>query len=687
MSSSRIEAKPRIVIAPLGEQPAAVVAPLLGPPLRPLPDDHLVLIVGNRSAHLVGCVRDALGAKGLRVHRVFDGPSTSIEASVLADIRQAAENREPWLLLNGGPWQWLHALMNLWPADAIRVAVSRDHVLRIHGSANEVLESHVADVGTDGDPTALLALLGLAWNERDQTLKGRDSQLDHVTHVVEKSGQLFAVIDAALWNVHVYRRFVLDWQRLQALGLDKRRILLTGLPRAPRQRAKEDMVPYETARYPASRWLEDVRAGDAISRAERQRDRPSRPQDALSRPEGSWNGPPLLVTMGPQPGTTLTAAWLHRPRDLHLAYDSAQPDVMSLVGRLAALPELKAQNVYVHPFDRRRGLADRGIPDDVHVNLTPGDKTSTYQLHRFAVAREKIAVWFLDGERLRCANRDIRPPADTGHVPIQAWVGLHAPGDAAAVTMSPWLRASPGTAEQDQRKSLGHLSRQTVAWCVNNPPHGLAKLWTRKRNAAFHLDLTREPVGLRLPDGTLLDLSTLPTPVALGMLPAPGQNGQRRPNGVWFEWIVAWHLAEVCRVDELATNVRVERGPNDPVRPGLRDEMDILVRQGCRYSYWSCKAYVQTRSGPTRDEIDVADVLGHLEEARAQADRFLGRRQPVFLVVPNMMCLPRALEGRIETRRLENSGCGRVLVKDLGSIVDCRFLSRWNDVRNAAAGL
>lgn len=625
----------RLIIAPVGLQPAAILAPLCSPPVRPEPRDSLALIGSKDSvaaaddiSRRVGCARSFL----------LETEPFLLRPDVAQSLLSAARGcDEIWLLANGGRGEWAEALITtLVEAEvAFRVAGSRDHRGYIFGPDGAESSFDVRDIGCE----TLLEFLGLRFRRRTLSRKGASATdaLGPVIALSERAGQLFAAIEADGWKVEDYRRFVLDWRRLQRLGLDYRRIMLVGLDRALTRRAIEDSIPIalppahsESAQWRDERmneWRRLVAGGEAITLPEHQsRSDVVRPR-SVRRESSSWTGEPLVVVMGTQPSSTLQAIWGHRPQRLFVLYDPEQPRSSALVNRLAMERDVGFRELIPVSLPLRRDLDERLTGESCAVNITPGDKLDRARILLWALAaRDRHRVWQLQGSRVRTPDRQDERNVDP--IPLGVWIRLHAP--------RPTNMGFDATRLSQRLRALA----QAIIARLAGPTADAGDL----RNA-WRLEGTAARRTIVCPAFGRMRIADMPEPIASAFL--GGRNPQE--SGRWWEFVVAAMLTS-HGVSEVRIGVKVEG-----ISAGFhRDELDVVTRHRAQFGYWSCKT------------ASAHGLIPNLEEARAQADRLLGRQRLGVLVVPRVRTAPSTMEQQAP---------GHWRRRELGHLVDARFLA------------
>ena len=599
-----------LTVATLGEQAAAVIAPLLSERLA-VPSSE-VLLVGTartRDAGVDERVRDALVERGRHVTVVTNRGATALADETRKIVRERGRGRSALFLVNGGTLPLVRALLACLRESALGVELvtSRDHRGYTVAMDGSVEPFDVAAIPLD----RLLDILDVEFDPQRRRLahRGGEHWLDGVD-ILERAGQLFARIDASNWDVHKYRRNVLIRRRLLRLGLDARRVFLVNVPRrVDKLRAAEDGVPFAGALngLTAEAWPELVASGEMIDAAERIRtERATHERVPLApvagRGEG-WTSGTLITIMGTQPGMTLRAIWRHRPAFAVIVYDDDHPLTTEHVLRLIeqpARPPILAWRLSDLP-DLTPALAPLNVPDEALLDLTPGDKLTAIRLDLWGEARsEPPEVW----EPKSPAERD------RGRVPLKTWIALHSP---VAVES-----AAPPHAGLEHDVAIALLD----AVLRTEELDDLANLAERRAHPRV------EGGRLMLPADVSYELEQL------------GELGKQlaEPRGNWFELATAGGLTK-AGIDEVLAPV-VAAPP--PGARWWRDELDVVTAHGGQYCYWSCKA---GKPAALEDEL-----TGHIIEARAQADRLLGWNRPAVVVVPRLDAL--------SMKRLDRVGVG-----------------------------
>lgn len=632
----------RLIVAPVGNQPAAVLAPLLTPPLRPEKEDRVILIASQDSAGYARRIAEELGRNDIPCETTMTSLLPSDAA--FATIEQAARDRETWLLANGGPVQWMLPLVDGLQRAArnVEIVVSRDHRAFVLDRAGRVRQELVVrDLGLE----RLLELLDLELRCEEKAMALVDGQkvLPDIVHLEEKSGLLYIALDASKWGKGNldgrYRPRLLDWRELQHKGLDRRRVLLLGAPPELGERARGDGFVLATERFGLPEWKAAIGEGRAADLPETMDTAassgiaPEIPAEIVDA--GSWTGDPLVVVMGPQPGTTLRALWCHEPSAALILFDEAQPDSRRLTQLVANKLRRRAGEIVCRSYRSPDPLASWS-QRDVDVHLTPGDKMTKLLLWLWtAQDPARRSRWTLEDNRScrqgsSSIGRKIGSP-----VPLDVWVELHAP---TGVEITP----------ASNLDEIIPLANEVLRWLgdLSAPPPALSRLWNRVSHGPPSLDGD----VLHWPDRTsrerLIPLSDLPPGFANACRPKEGG-----ANGQWFEWIVVAALKQ-AGLDEVALNVTYRKPELQAEH--FRDELDIVTRHERTYGVWSCK------TEPT-------DIKKHARAARAQSDRLLGRQSLAVLVVPR-------LAGGQSPDGFAESAPGHWYRREVGHIIDARFL-------------
>ena len=676
----------RLFIVPVGLQPAAALVPLLSPPFQPEEGDEVLLMATEQSFASAGKVQRKL-QEALRYLSIpmptLCRDIRNLDDAVIKSIWEKPTIRSIWFLANGSPVGWTCQIIREILSNCrteFRIGVSRgaQGVVLDARSQRIVERFDVKDLGIG----LLLDLLDLEWNESTGILSTRvpphprSAQIDGVLGLHERAGQLFAEIDATGWAdndkkkaLSLYRKF-LNWRPLQQdLGLETRRVVLV-CPKYPfDKRALQDGIPFVTNDDEMNHWRDAVHRDEAASWPERDLKKVPTPRKNVSRTGETWTNGTLVVAMGTQPGATLQAIFAHAPKHLVLLYDGTQPLARLASWRLQQDPvQWGCETVDCICAGRVRDYGVAGLltpwkDKAVHVNVTPGDRLFSTLLLLWALSDPgKRTAWTLDGPVAR-RLADPTKARHAGDAPLQTWLDLHAP----AYTRVRWNRPPPvWSAGNPVPNDLAAILRAILQWIPtanSSDLKDLARLWTKPKRPLY-LEKTDEGWRLRVPGMSApVDLTAISSgsdfEAAMARKP-PGLDGKVEDRGEWWEWVVGWALME-AGADEVKVNFETAWDFRDTGKPGVfRDQLDVVVRSGGQYSLWSCK----TQHRPRQDWL-----LEHLEEARTQADRLLGRRSLAVLVVPSLAEVERYLAGSFQRK-----GNGHFEVRGTGHVVDARLL-------------
>ena len=595
-----------LFLAPLGMQPAAAVAPLLGLGLRT--GDEIVIL----TTPAVEASGSHVRVESLLRERL-PGVLVSHEPIEGAGPREVDRSRPERVVLvaNGGQAVEVHAVVDrlvmLDGPPTVEIAMSLGtRGLRFDLAGSPIADFVVGDVGLD----PLLELLGLERVAQGTVLrrKGVAARSIEVESLFERAGELYACVkidprppgipkEVNQARLAAYRR-LLDWESMQRdLGLEKRRLLLVtesetafpgdDWPRRLQKRGRRDGIPVvghvvRGRPLDPERWRRMVAEGVAS-------DIPQNVQGAIAAPpavtngSGSWQGPPLVVIAGPQPGATIRTLWAHKPASATILYDPMSADVCDVVRRIAALvPQIGVGRVAFLAKDR---LAECPRLPGTHVHTTAGDKITKMRLVLWAARGGEPALLrcTLDGTSASCGA------SSEDHLSLETWLATQSS-----------LRGKPAL-----RFSATHPA----------PPERLAVC----------LEAGRRVHAVLAAGGRLGDQGDAPHGTLNGL---PSVGLAVRSAGFWLEDVVAHLLAAAC--DEVLAGVEFER---DGVAT-TDDEIDIFTSLAGCYTYWSCKTFSKA-----------SKVAKAIREARAQATVFLGRMELAVVVVPRLGVPPDGCTG------------------------------------------
>lgn len=629
-----------LTIAPVGHQAAAVAAPLLTILEQDAARSQILLVATEETMGVAYSIHTLLTD---RLRSVEDSTlpaplraqsDDDLGASLLKEIgAQAAAASKITYLMNGGPAAWLIQILRLLEErSGVTHCVSRDHLLMTVPPAEVGVKIKSRRIDSIEDD--LLWLLRLKHDPAAHLLTGRHGgaivRLDGVIELIEHAGQLFAAIGD--WNVsgpralrptELYRRRLLDWRRLQRLGLEPRRVFisLSGAGLSPQQRrelaarAREDGIPVESHSTSLAAWKKLVRADKAIGLPE-PRLTAHRGLAEDTKGAGGWSGPTLVTAMGTQPGSTLQAIFDTTPSSLVLVVDPDQPlstenahrlremagefafGTIRFVTRPAGIAPVQMQNL-----DRAAGTGR------IEVNLSPGDK-----LFKFLLATWSLA----DPERRQLTTLDRQRPA---FIPLEIWLRMHAPLNRIDWKPAEMLRSFTAMAlngcqwivEKSRTNNLSALKMLDRLWERNRPP--MLELGNGRSGILTWIDDSTHDIG-----GSR-GYDDLGKAVWNSMGPVRAHRGEQRGNGEWFEWVLGATLLH-HGLDEVFWDVQTQDGSGR-----RRDQLDLVSRAGKTTCHWSIK---------TSSSMKLDDLVSHLQEARAQADRILGRQQHAVLVTPRL---------------------------------------------------
>jgi len=527
--------QPRVILATVGEQPAAVLAPLLSPPLRAGREDKILLLATERTKTVASQIRKHLlmALPGLEHANVVVAQSGDdhFDKGGEASIISHCKGRPVFFLINGGRMQLVNSVIETLSRSTgsqLALAASRDHLLFVLNPASDISRHPVSDMGIE----LMLPLLGVEYDEDAKALKGRfGTRLDGILHLRQKAGFLFVAVDAELWSgpfpakgpppdqkrwnrklLTQFRRHLLSRNNLTALGLEKRRILIKVPPHPTlRSRMVQAGIPYISPNYSLESWKQDIEDGMGHSIPERLSIHlegvPAAPPNEV-RGAGNWTGPSLAVAMGPEPGASLRAIWAAQPREMVVLYDGTHPGSVRAVRRLGEETSLGCARLFCVNASNRTSLDELNtIPRPDVVNLSPGDKWMKGLLSEWARKQTPVPVF-------QYVSQEVKPV-----VPLEVWIRQHI------------------------GKDFSHFNKDDQ----------LDKVLLEIRNRPGEL---RWPTDLQVP----------------------------KLRGFLWEWTVATLVSAAA--DESCFGLRLgERKGGER----FSDEFDVISRMGARYIYWSAK--------------------------------------------------------------------------------------------------
>jgi len=651
MNSS--ESDRRVIIATVGEQPGAVLAPLMTRSLRPSSGDTVLLIASERSRLDGVRIRKFLNRK-LRFSvktPLIAGPR-DLTPEIVQAISRVSTGATVSFLVNSGPFPWTRQALDVVVSqtDRLELIQSRDpwgHRFRLkeEGWVREPFD--VEDLGRKD----LLKFLELDLDEECGVLRRGEQTLEGIVSLRERAGMLFAAVDVDRWigdRQDLLDRFrqvtqVDSW--LHSLGLDRRRLFLVGSNQGLLRRASRRGILVRSSRIDLHTWESAVGKGTAQSLHSDLKASLSVPPRANG--SGEWTGTPLVVIMGPLPGSTLQAIWSHKPQDLILLYDDREPRSTANVHSLMAVEGFQVRRIEAVPIDQIWGR-ETPVGSRWEMNLTPGDKWSTFNLLLWGRSQEpSLTDCSLMGGEILSSNGVARPG---GFPPLKCWIEIHC-HDKADLGRVP-SESIVGKAAHAIVESLAgtkDLGSLTILQNRSSPP----RIAQRMLYAAANVTVP---------------ISDLPLSVAETVeQPGRGGSGERRRgvrSGVWFEWVVG-RVIQDAGIDQTYWSVRIGTYLNKEGKERWSDELDIVTQTRTQIAYWSCKT--------GRSRIDE-----RLATARAQADHVLGGGRPAILVVPRLPTeRPSSLQAVAEGHWSDMRG--------MNHVVDCSFLSRHRAILDLAS--
>jgi len=610
-----------ICLAPLGMQPGAVVAPLLS--LGLAQGDEIVLLttepiqkagIAERSEELL---RQRLSAVGVR------------SADLAAELAGMASFERVVLLINGGEAATVHQLTDRLQAlpenTRVEFAESRGVSGAVFGWAVATTRTfQVGDVGL----SELLKLLGIKKSSSGKQLTSRidPEKFLRVEEVLESAGSLYACIaleadpgikdrrDIKNARLEAYRS-LLRWQTLQQdFGLELRRLLIDtpsarfdgdSWPSRLLVRARRDGIPA------CGQLLAD---GSPLDRACWRQLVGS--GEAASLPEN------LDIAETPSESDYRsvrgTGAWRGAPL---IAMAGTQPGTIlrAVWGHQSARATLVVDDspaVQRNVVRLRAALASSGVEQvdfvalEKLVALSAEDGshvclTSGDKSSKFRLAlfarKTGLTTCYLDGASVSCGE-------GRAVVPLRVWVHAHADSKVSLAQSA------------ESRADAGRIQRA--------------------RSAALTVKQALQSRGLLGDHGEPPERAFAAVKEACGRV---------RGGGFWLEDLAIILLSAAC---EETTHSAVMSETGESTSP--LDELDALTSLSGHYTLWSCKTMLAEKR-----------IIQAARQARAQATRFLGRREVAVVIVPAFS----------ERSRRYRAGPGWLQFDELTWAVDLGFLS------------
>jgi hypothetical protein len=633
----------RLIIAPVGFQAAAVLAPLCSKPLRPSDGDHVLLVVSEKTKDVGARIKEKLAEK-TKIN------NDNIEVLQLEEVFPKLENREKetdvWFLVNGGPGEWiLKMMLMLDEKKKYWIVNSRDDKGIKMDKTGKVTEKFiVADVSDSHTPDDLLKFLNLEYCSETKTLKRHDSSdtLEGIEFVQEKSGFLFVAINASEWDLATYRKEILSRKALLVpFNLDKRRVFLKVWESQHKSdtlnqlidRAKKDGVLFENRSLKFDAWCKKIESGEAFTLSEQMLNKKidseiQIPSVCKNNPDRAWVGRPLIVVMGPEPSTTLTAIWTHKPAALVLLYDKNHPLSCQNTARIIDDKRLYCKSIDCLEIPAREvdsitmnALLVKWNDAEVDVNLRPGDKYSETLLRAWVLQNTKTRKgWYLFADKSvnSCISTENVQNTTIASVPLQTSLTLFA-------SQKPAFPGPMFDKAKGPSKDLEQISKLFVYWMRhNNNVAGLHQLWNKQDppQVIINKELDSELVLEGENSKCVFKLNKLAINDKYKGLTASFiyDNNPNEYKGQWFEWVIAAALF-LCGVENVQVGVEFDPYIIKNGDKRFKDEIDIVTRHKSKFASWSIK-------------LGTKKIVSDFEEARSQADRLIGRNSMTVLVVP-----------------------------------------------------
>lgn len=695
----------KLIIAPIGLQPAAVVAPLLSPPVQPASGDSVLLLASSESESFAQSIADLVfkstGVETKTEHaHLGELQKPLLEIISAAAATTLASGGEIVFLVNGGDGIWLHqildVLLGLAAGKEKRIALASSTALETKGTLFRLDGTTEAFDILDLQKDTLLRLLGLDLTHGNLRLRAAHGQPAlEIEGIAENGiracqGSLFAVIDVSMWPVgnqirlNRYRR-LLRYGFLQNFGLERRRIFLRLPPDNYRntlgRRARGDSIVTDFDGLTFEEWFASQKKRPRAAATV-----PLRLPPDLKRAIDRAFGSTLVIILGPNPGPTIQAIASHGSHHVVALCDETSAEVVDAAWRFAALhremlPSQSIEFVKMGGFEGRLNslrelLEHRRFRVPLDVNLTPGEKLRRLFLQCWARKSSQRKLWVLD-------RASVLPfgggTALTANIPLRTWIGLHTK-EALRATSPHWFAG--GSLVPEKVVSLARDISQHLLSPGIFPR--LDALWLEAKRANLRLTGMGTP-----PPG---DRISWPAPVP-GVIVVPGGRGRRESryslaelkslaqcdavheaflplertrggvdlvgNGRWFEWVVGALLA-AAEVQEVQLGIKI-----GPVGGTFSNEMDVVTAHEGAYALWSCKT--------TRDP---GKINSEARAASGTAQRFLGRAAWCVVVVPR---IEEPAQGWMHT------GTGQWRVSEKTQVVDLSFFSDNKAVQELAA--
>lgn len=703
-----LESKPRVIIAPVGLQPGAILAPLLSKAIFPQPRDQVMLLHTDKSFTAAKKIRTLFPDDRQALISLLPFAEDSLDEALKRLVKEIQEYGQRfseyniYLLANGTPAFFIYPLLSqlrFFNQTIQIVYTQQDRGISVNLSDRTSSSFKVDDIGLD----KLKELLEISYSKQEQTLTNNKTparKIENVCKLLESAGQLYAAIDVMPWlagkdkkekKQAVLRQYreLIYWSGLREFGLEKRRLFLWNHSEPFSElsrRARQDGVLFE-----GDAELKDwcANPGKSSSLPEKRLPYGTKEPRGKHNRNGTWTAlNPLVVIMGTEPGTTLRSIWSYQPETLFILYDDQQPASKEAVSRLCNSQYIKCKKIIPQPWGLGSGksglahhvdllailktLAEHKLKNKVvHVDLTPGDQLVRSLLCTWALEEpENRQVKVLSRKRSSPKGANPSTSISPEYSPLRIWLNLHAPGKPNIDPADGW------TSQKHPHPKLTHICLSVLDWLCKTKGENLqnlAALW--RRQSPLSISKTKEELYLPNAQNEIVsfqDLKKIHSRVHLSFLPF----NEDDENGTWFEWITAIALAN-AGVEEVQTSIRYGWDDQDRAIDHHRDELDVVSAHQGQYTLWSCK---------TNTHFHLDYIIEHLEEARTSADRLLGRWSHAVLVVPRISDKTQQQlreQSNIMTR-ISDSCCHFEIVQ-IGHVVDSRFLRDSVAVKELAA--
>lgn len=643
-------------IAPVGEQAAAVAAPLLSFNSKAA---TILLLFSSFTAEKKDVIRGILSERlhgiPLEEYKIDDNPENP-------DWRKETENhlsklsekgQRPVLLANGGLMQWsidlIEILSRIQQQPEPLIVISRDENAawyNLNGenySTNDTDLQRIKTIGRDGDPSDILKIAGLelvydnglltglrkpasggrsekTWNpgvpinieesagflrcsldlgDRLSREKVNDKSILLLRTDLQRSTA--GKIGASDW----YHEFIPSRDSLKAFGIEPRQL-----------RFKNIAMTFWNEMF-----VDRIRRHGFVFSSDSAENTPEKLFDTTYKDSldpdhfkfGSECGygqdrRRLAVIIGIEPTTTLLTIWKFKPESLYLYYDPASRLSTLFCTRILESLQSEKWCDYAEPVAYRQGEKLKTPPTPFSWNITPGDKlfkiflilswrsTPGMTMNRLDRNGELVTISKVSDDKDKTPNskKNISPP-------LHQFFWIHAYGAARAIAQN-WdteTHQKARTQLVEIIKRYRTAQRKNIAIIVDNA--------NNENNSELRKILADEQARRQQehPEMSTWDLTML--------------------RGFHWESLVGILVAPL--VDELILNSKIV-GDLDQQHRRDSEEFDVLFKKGNNYGLLSCK-YIGRRLSKSENQFNC-------REAQNNSERYLGSSSFSAVIYPDV---------------------------------------------------